>query len=280
MGIRRVKPTTPGRRQFSIDDFSDITKAHPEKTLIAIKKSKAGRGMYGNITVRHQGGGAKNYYRLIDFKRDKFDIPGKVVAIEYDPNRNARIALVHYPDGDKRYVIAPKEMKVSDQIISSKSMVEVRSGNATLLKNIPIGMPVFNIELTPGRGGAMVRSAGQSAKLMAVEGEYAHLRLPSGEVRLVPDICMATIGEVSNADFMHKKIGKAGRVRHMGIKPTVRGKVMNPVDHPHGGGEGSNPIGLKHPKTPWGKPALGVKTRKLKKYSDKLIITRRKKKRR
>ena len=280
MGIKKVKPTTPARRRYSVDDFSDVTKAKPEKGLIKMKKKHAGRGMYGKITVRHRGGGNKQYYREIDFKRDKFDIPGKVKTIEYDPNRNARIALVFYPDGEKRYIVAPRDLKVDNQVISSRKSVEIKAGNATLLENIPIGMPVYNIELVPGRGGELVRAAGESAKLMAVEGKYAQLRLPSGEVRLVPKESMATIGEVSNADFMHVKIGKAGRKRHLGIRPTVRGKAMNPVDHPHGGGEGGNPIGMKHPKTPWGKPALGVRTRQQNKESDTLIIRRRRKKRR
>ncbi len=280
MGIKKVKPTTPARRRYSVDDFSDVTETKPEKGLIKMKKKQGGRGMYGKITVRHRGGGNKQYYREVDFKRNKFDIPGTIKTIEYDPNRNARIALVFYPDGEKRYIIAPRDLKVDNQIISSKKAVEIKAGNATSLENIPIGMPVYNIELVPGRGGELVRAAGESAKLMAVEGKYAQLRLPSGEVRLVPKESMATIGEVSNADFMHVKIGKAGRKRHLGIKPTVRGKAMNPVDHPHGGGEGGNPIGMKHPKTPWGKPALGVRTRKQNKESNKLIIRRRRKKRR
>jgi large subunit ribosomal protein L2 len=280
MGIKKVKPITPGRRQYTVDDFSDITEKEPEKSLTKIKKKKAGRNMYGRITVRHRGGGHKQYWREIDYKRDKFDIPGLVKSIEYDPNRNTRIALIFYPDGEKRYIIAPVDLKVGNTVISSKKAVEIQSGNATALENIPIGMPVFNIELVPGRGAELARAAGQSVKLMAVEGKYAQLRLPSGEVRLVPKECMATIGQASNPDSMHIKIGKAGRKRHMGIRPTVRGKAMNPVDHPHGGGEGGNPIGMKHPKTPWGKPALGVKTRQNNKQSDKLILRRRKKKRR
>ncbi|HUT22378.1 MAG TPA: 50S ribosomal protein L2 [Candidatus Bipolaricaulota bacterium] len=277
MGIKKVKPTTPGRRQFTLDDFADVTTGKSEKSLLTITKKKAGRGMYGRITVRHRGGGHKRFYRQIDFKRDKFDIEGDVREIEYDPNRNARIALIVYPDGEKRYIIAPTELKTGVKIISSKKIAEIKSGNAMPLEKIPAGLFVYNIELVPGHGGALVRAAGESAKLMAIEGKYAQLRLPSGEVRLVPKECMATIGQVSNPDIMHIKIGKAGRKRHMGIKPTVRGKAMNPVDHPHGGGEGHNPIGLKHPKTPWGKPALGVKTRKKKNISDRLILRRRKK---
>ena len=211
MGIKKVKPTTPARRQYTVDDFSDITKVKPEKGLIKMKKRHAGRGMYGRITVRHRGGGSKKYYRIIDFKRDKFDIPGTVKELEYDPNRNARIALIFYPDGEKRYMICPQKLNVGDQVVSSEKAVEAKPGNATALENIPIGLAVYNIELVPGRGGEMVRSAGESAKLMAVEGRFAQLRLPSGEVRLVPKECMATIGEVSNPDFMHVKIGKAGR---------------------------------------------------------------------
>jgi len=280
MGIKKVKPITPARRQYTIDDFSDITKDKPEKSLLKIKKKKAGRGMYGHISVRHRGGGHKQYYRIIDFKRDKYDIAGEVKAIEYDPNRNARIALIFYPDGEKLYIVAPQKLKVGDKIISSRQNIEIKPGNATILENIPIGLAVYNIELVPKRGGELVRSAGESAKLMAVEGRYAQLKLPSGEIRLVPKECLATIGEVSNPDHMHIKIGKAGRKRNMGIRPTVRGKSMNPVDHPHGGGEGGVPIGLKHPKTPWGKPARGVKTRRPNKESDRLIIRRRKKKKR
>ncbi|MBT5338264.1 50S ribosomal protein L2 [Candidatus Falkowbacteria bacterium] len=279
MAIKVYKPISNARRKMSIIDSSDYTKKKPEKKLLRVLKKSGGRNNTGRITVRHRGGGAKRLYRLIDFKRDKFDIPAKVTAIEYDPSRSSRIALLVYHDGDKRYIIAPANLKVGDQVISSKAKVEIQVGNATQLENIPVGMLISNIELVPGRGAEMARSAGAWCKLMAVEGKYAQLRLPSSEIRLVPKECFATIGQVSNPEHMHVKIGKAGRKRHMGFRPTVRGKAMNPVDHPHGGGEGSNPIGMKHPKTPWGKPALGVRTRAKNKQSDKLILTRRKKKR-
>ena len=278
MGIKKLKKNTAGRRNISVDDFSDITKKAPEKSLLIIKKKTGGRNNTGKITVRHIGGGEKRFVRIVDFKRDKFDIIGKVTAIEYDPNRNARLALIVYSDGAKRYIIAPVSLKVGETIVSSKNKVDIKPGNATKLENIPIGTLIYNIELTPGAGGKIARAAGSQVKLMAVEGEYASIKLPSTEIRKVPKICMATIGQVSNPDIMHLKVGKAGRKRHMGIKPTVLGKAMNPVDHPHGGGEGHCPIGLKQPKTPWGKPALGVKTRKPK-YSDKFIIQRRKKRR-
>ncbi|PIR93690.1 50S ribosomal protein L2 [Candidatus Falkowbacteria bacterium CG10_big_fil_rev_8_21_14_0_10_39_11] len=275
MGIKVYKPISNARRKMSVDDFSDITKTKPEKALITIKKRSGGRNAHGRITVRHRGGGAKRFIRTVDFKRDKIDIPGTVTAIEYDPNRNARLALITYKDGEKRYIIAPTQVAVGSMVISSRGPIDIQPGNATTLENIPTGAMVYNIELVPGKGGQMVRSAGVQAKLMAIEGRYAQLRLPSGEVRLVPKECIAVIGQVSNPEAMHIKIGKAGRKRHMGIKPTVRGKAMNPVDHPHGGGEARNPIGMKHPKTPWGKPALGVRTRR-RKPSDKLIIRRRK----
>ncbi|PIY78551.1 MAG: 50S ribosomal protein L2 [Parcubacteria group bacterium CG_4_10_14_0_8_um_filter_35_7] len=275
MGIKIYKPNTSGRRNASVDDFKDITKKEPEKLLIRIKKRTGGRNSQGRISVRHRGGGEKKYYRLVDFKRDKFDIPAKVEAIEYDPNRSSRIALVVYRDGERRYIIAPQDLKVGDEIVSSKGRVEIKIGNRMSLENIPVGFMVYNIELVPGQGGKIVRSAGARATTMAIEGKYAQLKLPSGEVKLLPRKCMATIGEVSNPDHRHIKLGKAGRSRHLGIRPSVRGKAMNPVDHPHGGGEGHNPIGLKKPKTPWGKPALGVKTRKKKKWSNKFIIKRR-----
>ena len=276
MAIRKYKPTTPGRRFTSVDACDDVTCTKPLKSLITIKKQRAGRSRsQGKITVRHRGGGAKRYIRIVDFKQDKFDIPGTVKTIEYDPNRNARIALVVYADGEKRYILAPHTLAVGDVITSSKEKVEIKIGNRSTLENIPTGVEVCNVELRPGRGGQFARSAGLAVRLMAVEGKYAQLRLPSGEIRLVPKQCLATIGSVSNPDFRNIRIGKAGRKRHMGIRPTVRGKVMNPCDHPHGGGEGSNPIGLKHPKTPWGKPALGRRTRR-KKQSDVLILKRRK----
>ncbi|HCC22728.1 TPA: 50S ribosomal protein L2 [Candidatus Falkowbacteria bacterium] len=279
MGIKVYKPISNARRQMSVDDFSDITKQEPEKSLITIKKRKGGRNASGRITVRHHGGGAKRYIRTVDFKRDKYDVPGTVTSIEYDPNRNARLALVLYNDGEKRYIIAPDQIKVGSVVISSRGVIAIQPGNTTTLENVPVGSMVYNIEIVPGKGGQMVRSAGAQAKLMAVEGRYAQLRLPSSEVRMVPKECLATIGQVGNAEIMHIKVGKAGRKRHMGVKPTVRGKVMNPVDHPHGGGEARNPIGLKNPKTPWGKPALGVKTRRHK-PSDQLIVRRRKNRKR
>ncbi|NCF75114.1 MAG: 50S ribosomal protein L2 [Xanthomonadaceae bacterium] len=280
MGIRKYKPTTSGRRQSSVQNFSDITKKAPEKSLVVIKKRKSGRNNQGKITVRHRGGGTKRYIRIIDFKQNKFDVQAIVKTIEYDPNRGARIALIKYGDGEKKYIIAPIGMKVGDEIVSSKKKeTEIKLGNRTSLKNIPSGIGVYNIELNPGKGAQIARSAGTIVKLMGIEGKYAQLKMPSGEIRLVPKDCMATIGQVSNPDYRLIRWGKAGRIRHKGIRPTVRGKAMNPVDHPHGGGEGNQPIGLKHPKTPWGKPALGVKTRNKKKNTNKLIIKRRKRKR-
>jgi large subunit ribosomal protein L2 len=274
MGVKRYKPTTPGRRLSSVDDFEDITKTSPDKKLTIKRKRHAGRTK-GKITVRHRGGGAKRRIRLVDYKCNKFDIPAKVAAIEYDPNRGARLALLHYADGEKRYIIAPIGLSVGATVVSSKSKGEIQIGNRFNLEHIPIGMDIFNIELKPGKGGQIVRGAGTFAQLMAVEGSYATIKLPSGEVRMVLKDCMATLGHASNPDRRLIRWGKAGRTRHRGIRPTVRGKAMNPVDHPHGGGEARNPIGLKRPKTPTGKPALGVKTRK-KKSSNKLIIKRRK----
>ncbi len=280
MPIRIYKPTTPGRRQTSVDTFSDVTKKKPEKSLIMIKKRTGGRNATGRITVRHRGGGAKQYYRLIDFKQDKFDLEASVIAIEYDPNREARIALLEYQDGEKRYMLAPVDLKIGDKVMSSRKEIEIKIGNRMPLQFIPLGSMIYNIEINPGRGAQLVRTAGSVAKLMAIEGEYATIKMPSSEVRLISAKSSATIGQVSNPDAMHLRIGKAGRNRHLGIRPTVRGKAMNPVDHPHGGGEGVNPIGLKAPKTPWGKKALGVITRKQNKYSNKFIIRRRKNKRR
>jgi len=277
MGIKIVKPTTAGRRQATFDDFSDITKTEPEKKLIKIKKKSGGRNNQGKITIRHRGGGAKRYLRQIDFYRDKFDIPAKVAAIEYDPNRGARIALLHYKDGSKRYIIAPIDLTIGSEIISSNKPIEIKSGNALPLKYIPAGLAVYNVELTPGRGGKIARGAGNAVYVMGREDDYTQVKMPSGEIRLIKSDSLCTIGQVSNPDKRQIKIGRAGRTRLLGIRPTVRGKAMNPVDHPHGGGEGNQPIGLKHPKTPWGKPALGVKTRKKGKYSDKLIIQRRRK---
>ncbi|MEK7558040.1 MAG: 50S ribosomal protein L2 [Patescibacteria group bacterium] len=277
MGIKFVKPTTPGRRGASFDDFADVTKTEPEKSLIVIRKQNSGRNNQGKITIRHRGGGAKRYIRLVDFKRNKFDISAKVTAIEYDPNRGAKLALLCYQDGTKKYIIAPVGLIVGSTVMSSKDVIEIKVGNAMMLKNIPAGVEVHNIEMEPGQGAKIARGAGNVVYVMGIEGDFAQIKLPSGEIRLVKKDCLCTVGRVSNPDKRHIRIGKAGRKRHMGIRPTVRGTAMNPVDHPHGGGEGNQPIGLKHPKTPWGKFALGVKTRKKKKYSSKLIIKRRKK---
>ncbi|MCX6745020.1 MAG: 50S ribosomal protein L2 [Candidatus Parcubacteria bacterium] len=278
MGVKIYKPLTAGRRGASGDDYKDLTASKPWKGLITIKKKSGGRNAQGKITVRHIGGGQKQYIRLIDFKRDKFDVPAVVKTIEYDPNRNARIALVLYTDGEKRYIVAPGELRVGDQIVSYKEKTpEIKAGNAMALEKIPVGSMIYNIELTPGKGGQMVRSAGNSAQLMAVEGDYATIKLPSGEMRKVLKGCLAVLGTVSNPEIMNIRLGKAGRTRHKGIRPTVRGKAMNPVDHPHGGGEGKHPIGLKFPKTKWGKHALGVRTRKPNKFSDNLIIIRKNK---
>jgi len=276
MGIRKVKPTTPGRRQATFDDFADITRKTPEKSLVIAKKRSGGRNENGKITIRHRGGGAKRNIRIIDFRRDKFDIPGKVATIEYDPGRGGRIALIHYRDGEKRYIVSPVDLMVGEMILSSKNLIEIKKGNAMPIKFIPAGVDVYNLELEPGQGGKVARGAGNLIAVMGVEGKYAQVKMPSGEVRLVNKECLCTVGQVSNPDRQHIKLGSAGRSRHLGIRPTVRGKAMNPVDHPHGGGEGNQSIGLKAPKTPWGKPALGVKTRK-KKYSDKFIVKRRKK---
>ena len=277
MGIRKYKPTSPGRRNMSVNTFEEITKHEPEKSLLKPLKKHAGRNAYGRITVRHHGGGAKRKYRIIDFKRNKDNIPGKIAGIEYDPNRSSNIALVHYADGEKRYIIAPLKLKVGDVIFSGPES-DITIGNCLPLKNIPVGTTVHCIELKNGKGAQMVRSAGASAQLMAKEGNYATLRLPSGEMRLVRIECRATIGQVGNLDHQHVRIGKAGRKRHMGIRPTVRGSVMNPCDHPHGGGEGRAPIGRSGPVTPWGKPTLGYKTRKKNKPSDKYIVRSRNKK--
>jgi large subunit ribosomal protein L2 len=278
MPIRKYKPTTAGRRISSVDAFSDITKKEPEKKLKVIRKRTGGRNAQGRITVRHHGGGAKRYIRLVDFKQNKYDVPAKVAAIEYDPSRGARLALLHYADGEKRYVVATHGLKVGDKILSSKERVEIKPGNRMPLEKIPAGIAVHSIEMESGMGAKVCRGAGLSAQYMALEGKFAQLKLPSGEIRLFRKECMATIGQVSNPDYRLIRWGKAGRKRHLGVRPTVRGKVMNPVDHPHGGGEGRQPIGLKHPKTPWGKPALGVKTRKAKKVSNKFIVSRRKRK--
>ncbi|MBT6254415.1 50S ribosomal protein L2 [Candidatus Uhrbacteria bacterium] len=278
MPIKRYNPTTPGRRKSSVQTFKDVTTSKPRKALLRPRKQNAGR-MNGKITVRHRGGGAKRHIRVVDFVRTKFDIPATVATIEYDPNRNARIALLNYADGEKRYILAETKMKVGDKIVSSQKKGAMKPGNRYPLELIPEGMNVYNIEFQPGKGGQLVRGAGASATFMGVDGASAQLRLPSGEVRLVPRKCMATIGQVSNPDHRLIRWGKAGRTRHRGFRPTVRGKAMNPVDHPHGGGEGGSPIGMKHPKTPQGKPALGVKTRR-KQGSDKMILQRRKSKKR
>ena len=274
MGIKKYRPTSPGRRNMSVNTYEEVTKQEPERSLLAPLKKKAGRNVYGRITVRHQGGGAKHKYRIIDFKRSKDGVPAKVAGIEYDPNRSANIALLHYADGEKRYILAPLNLKVGQTVVSGAD-ADIVVGNCLPLANIPVGTMVHNIELKAGKGGQMARSAGSSAQLMAKENNYATLRLPSGEMRMVRLECRATIGVVGNLDHQNVRIGKAGRKRHMGIRPTVRGSVMNPNDHPHGGGEGRAPVGRPGPVTPWGKPALGYKTRKKKKDSDKYIVRRR-----
>src|SRR4030042_2994824 len=276
MALKVFRPTPPGRRAMSGYTFDEITKDKPEKSLLVSKKNRAGRNNRGIITVRHQGGGAKRLIRDVDFKRDEIGIPGKVEAIEYDPNRSARIALIFYADGEKRYILAPIGLNVKDTIMAGDT-AEIRPGNALPMRLIPTGTMIHNIELSKGRGGKMVRSAGNAAQLLAKEGDYVHVRLPSGEMRLVRAECMATIGQVGNLEHSSISIGKAGRKRNMGWRPSVRGSAMTPRDHPHGGGEGRTPIGMPGPKTPWGKPALGHKTRD-KKYSDKFIIRRRGKK--
>ena len=274
MGIRKYNPTTPGLRGMTVSTFEEITTSTPEKSLTVTLKKHAGRNNRGKITVRHQGGGTRPKYRIIDFKRDKDGVPGTVATIEYDPNRTANIALINYADGEKRYIIAPNKLNVGD-VIESGAEADIKVGNALPLANIPVGTIIHNVELKAGKGGQMVRSAGNGAQLMAKEGAFAQVRLPSGEVRKVHIGCRATVGEVGNLDHQNIQIGKAGRKRHMGIRPTVRGSVMNPNDHPHGGGEGKAGIGRVSPVTPWGKPALGYKTRKKKKASDKYIVKRR-----
>ncbi len=275
MGIKSYNPYTPSRRNMTGSDFSEITKSEPEKSLVVALPKHSGRNNQGKITVRHHGGGAKKKYRMVDFRRNSKDgIPAKVIGIEYDPNRSANIALICYEDGEKSYILAPQGL-TDGMTVMSGAQAEVRVGNCLPLSEIPVGTLVHNIELQPGKGGQMVRAAGNSAQLMAKEGKYATLRLPSGEMRMVPAVCRASIGVVGNGDHNLVKIGKAGRKRHMGIRPTVRGSVMNPNDHPHGGGEGRAPIGRPGPSTPWGKPALGLKTRKKKKASNKLIVRRR-----
>jgi large subunit ribosomal protein L2 len=273
VAIKAYRPTSPGRRGMSGYTFDEITKDKPEKSLLVSRKSKAGRNFRGKVTVRHRGGGEKRKLRIIDFRRDKIDIPGRVAAIEYDPNRTARIALVFYVDGEKRYILAPVGLNVGDTVMSGNN-AEIKPGNAMPMRSMPTGTEIHNIEVQKGRGGQIVRSAGTSAQLMVKEGEYVLIRLPSGEIRRIRSECIATIGQVGNLEHQTISLGKAGRKRHMGWRPTVRGSAMSPRDHPHGGGEGRSPVGMPGPKTPWGKPALGYKTRKPK-ASDKMIVKRR-----
>ena len=275
MAVRKIKPTSPGQRNKTVTVNSDITTNKPYKPLLERSQNHSGRNNYGRITCRHKGGRHKHSYRLIDFRRNKFAIPATVETIEYDPNRNVRIALVCYADGERRYILRPQGLNVGDKVMSGPD-TEIRPGNALPLKNIPLGAIVHNIEMIPGNGGQMVRSAGTGAQLVAKENHFATLKLPSGEMRMVPEACMATLGALGNSDYKNLKLGKAGRTRHKGIRPTVRGSVMNPVDHPHGGGEGRAPIGRSGPVTPWGKPALGYKTRNRNKRSNKYIVRRRK----
>ena len=276
MPVKKYKPVTPSRRGMTGHTFEEITKTEPERSLLVPRKKRGGRNIYGRVTVRHRGGGHRRHIRAVDFKRDKQDIPAKVAAIEYDPNRTARIALLHYVDGEKRYIIAPLELRVGDTVIAGPN-AEIRAGNSLPIANIPVGTLIHNIELYEGRGAQLVRAAGGAAQIQAKEGNYAQVRLPSGEVRLVRQTCYATIGQVGNLDNSNIKLGKAGRKRHLGVRPTVRGSAMSPRDHPHGGGEGRQPIGLPGPKSPWGKPTLGKKTRK-NKQTDKYIVRRRRKK--
>ena len=275
MGMKHYNAYTPSRRNMTTLDYSEITKKTPEKSLLTVKKEKAGRNSYGRITVRHQGGGNRQKYRIMDFKRKKDGVEATVIGIEYDPNRSANIALIQYTDGEKAYILAPQGLKDGDKVISGKS-ADIKPGNCMEINSIPVGTLIHNIELNPGQGGKLVKAAGQSAQLMAKEGKYAHVRLPSGEMRLILANCRATIGVIGNSEHANVKLGKAGRKRHMGWRPEVRGSVMNPVDHPHGGGEGKAPVGHAGPLTPWGKPALGYKTRNKKKQSNKFIVKRRK----
>ncbi len=275
MGMKHFNPTTPSLRNMTVSTYEEITKKTPEKTLLATKKKNAGRNSYGRITVRHQGGGNRQKYRLVDFKRRKDDMTATVIGIEYDPNRSANIALIEYEDGEKAYILAPIGLKDGDKVVSGER-ADIKPGNCMKIENIPVGTMIHNIELNPGQGGKLVRAAGQEAQLMAKEGKYAHVRLPSGEMRLIMAVCRATIGTIGNSDHENVKLGKAGRSRHLGKRPEVRGSVMNPNDHPHGGGEGRAPVGHAGPMTPWGKPALGYKTRKRNKMSNKFIVKRRK----
>ncbi|RCK75326.1 MAG: LSU ribosomal protein L2p (L8e) [Anaerolineae bacterium] len=278
MAVKTYKPTTPGQRGMTGYTFEEITKTSPERSLLVPLRKKGGRNAYGRVTVRHRGGGNRRFIRIVDFKRDKRGIPARVAAIEYDPNRTARLALLHYADGEKRYILAPLDLKVGDTVLAGPE-AEIRPGNSLPIANIPVGTMVHNIELKVGKGGQLVRAAGGSAQLLAKEGNYAQIRLPSGEVRLVLQQCYATIGQVGNVDHSNVKLGKAGRKRHLGIRPTVRGTAMSPRDHPHGGGEGRQPIGMPGPKSPWGKPTRGYKTRR-NKQTDQYIVRRRSKKRR
>ena len=275
MGMKHFNPTTPSLRNMTVSTYDEITKTTPEKSLLAKKKKNSGRNSYGRITVRHQGGGNRQKYRIIDFKRRKDDMVANVIGIEYDPNRSANIALIEYEDGEKAYILAPVGLTDGDKVISGDK-ADIKPGNCMKIENIPVGTMIHNIELNPGQGGKLVRAAGQEAQLMAKEGKYAHVRLPSGEMRLIMLNCRATIGTVGNAEYENIKLGKAGKTRHLGKRPEVRGSAMNPVDHPHGGGEGRAPVGHAGPMTPWGKPALGYKTRKKNKQSDKFIVKRRK----
>ena len=275
MGMKHFRPTTPSLRNMTVSTFDEITKKTPEKSLLTTKKKNAGRNSYGRITVRHQGGGNRQKYRLVDFKRRKDNMTATVLGIEYDPNRSANIALIEYEDGTKSYILAPIGLKDGDKVVSGDK-ADIKPGNCMKIESIPVGTMIHNIELNPGLGGKLVRAAGQEAQLMAKEGKYAHVRLPSGEMRLIMAVCRATIGTVGNSDHENVKLGKAGRTRHLGKRPEVRGSVMNPNDHPHGGGEGRAPVGHAGPMTPWGKPALGYKTRKKNKQSDKFIVKRRK----
>lgn len=278
MAVKVYKPTSPGRRNMTSPTFEEITKSTPERSLVRHMRKGSGRDFNGTVSIRHRGGGEKRNYRVIDFKRNKYEIPAKVAAIEYDPNRTARIALLYYADGEKRYIIAPLELKVGDTIIASRKEADIRAGNALPISQIPVGTLIHNIEMQPGKGGQIARSAGMSAQLLGKEGDYAQVRLPSGEVRLIRQECLATIGIVGNLDHSNVKLGKAGRKRHMGIRPTVRGTAMSPRDHPHGGGEGRQPVGKPGPRSPWGKPTRGYKTRR-NKQSTRFIVKRRGKKR-
>ena len=275
MAVKKYKPVTPGMRDMTGHTFEEITKSKPERSLIVVKSNRGGRNAQGRVTVRHRGGGARRYVRIVDFKREKHGIPARVAAIEYDPNRTARLALLFYADGEKRYILAPLDMKVGDTVMSGPN-AEIRPGNCLPISNIPVGTLIHNVEMKEGKGAQMVRTAGAAAQLLAKEGDFAQIRMPSGEVRLIHQVCYATIGQIGNLDHSNVKLGKAGRKRHMGVRPTVRGTAMSPRDHPHGGGEGRQPVGLPGPKSPWGKPTMGKKTRRNKR-TDQYIVRRRNK---